>query len=112
PGGLAKVKAAVIRTLQLPLTDWRLEPERKINEDTYLIAATDTALGSRRRRCMVLVSRVQAGEVEVYAKFWEYLLESSFSISLNGQQSGPKYVPVHPNYYRSNRPEIAQNRRK
>ena len=62
---------------------------------------------------MVLVSQVEAGQVEVYAKFWEYLLESTLlTITTGAEQPVPKYVPVHTNYYDIKRPQVAEARRK
>ena len=108
-----KVADALRRILQREDSGWKLGNEDKVNEDTFQFRcnAVTKLLSTARRHAIVVIGQTAPGEVEIYAKFFDYQ-STKVGLSLTQGLRKDGLVPMNPKFFRpEDRPAVEAQRK-
>lgn len=112
PGSLEGMGTAILRTFGELSARWKLQSHRKISSETYLFqAAGGLPPNDDPSHCTVLASQVAPNEVVVLSKFSEYSPNTKLGLKLLLADSASSWIPIHPDYYQTNKVGAAELRR-
>jgi hypothetical protein len=89
---LQTMRGALLRAVRQTSIKWTIGIEERLSPNTILLHGTPSGFLVLGRRCSILLSEVGPGELEVYAKFWDYAAAGSALIT-------DKFVPVHKSFF-------------
>src|SRR5206468_2895090 len=110
-GKLSDVRPALLRACDTASFRWSVEKEVSSDDEMLILQCKGKGLPMGKRLAVIVAGQVTTDEVQVYAKFWDYVL-ANLNLSLTGL-SEDSWTPVHPRFYNPpNQPGAAEQRRK
>lgn len=112
PGDVERIRAAVGRTFDELDARWKLQTQRGVGSGSYLFRAVGALPPSDDpSHCTVLASQVAPNETVVFAKFSEYSFNSKLGLKALFANTDSKWVPIHTDYYQTNKVGAADKHR-
>ncbi len=108
---LPTVRAAILRAIRKTSIRWSMGQELRVDSQTIIFHCTPSGILMLGRRCSILASEVAPGEVQVYAKFWDYIGTSEGN-SLIDALIPDKFVPVHKKFFKPDQATAIEQRRR
>jgi hypothetical protein len=108
---LGKVREALLQALGKSVIPWTLEKEVSPDSETVVVYGKPKGIVVLGRHCVVLASQIDAGEVMVYAKFWDYIMSNNVSFTLKGV-SPDSLIPIHKSSFPSEQAATIDARRR
>ena len=96
---VSKVRDAVLRAFTKGSTVWIVDKETKISNETVAFHCHPKGLYSLGRQCVVVASQVDTDEVQVYAKFWDYVVSNKATLNLFQGVTPDSLIPVNKTYF-------------
>jgi hypothetical protein len=112
-GNQTAVREALLRTLAKgPQHAWTVEQETPEQEGCIVFQCKGNSSSQTKRSCLVLICQTGPDQVQVYAKFWDYLSRGLVGSLLGGGKEDSKWMPVHRDYVTSDQVRNVEERRR
>lgn len=110
---LATVCEALRRTFEKgPQHRWTVEKETAEEDARVIFQCKGNSSLQSKRFCVVMAYQISPQEVQVHAKFWDYLFSGVISLVLSGGSDDSKWIPMHPRHVSQDQVQNVEERRR
>lgn len=95
----SKVHDGLLRAFNKSAAKWGVEKETPLDPRTVVFFCKPKGIFVLGRHSVVLATQVNPNEVQVYAKFWDYVVGNKVSVSIFKGISEDSLIPVHKDYF-------------
>ncbi len=110
---LATLCAALRRTFEKgPQHSWTVEKEAQEQDGLVIFQCKGNSSARSKRTCVVMACQIGPDEIQLYAKFWDYLYAGLLNVLVAGGKEESKWTPAHPNYFSPSQAGNVKERRR
>ena len=110
---LAAVCEALRRTFEKgPQHRWTVEKQTGDGDTSAMFQCKGNSSFQSKRSCVVMAYQISPQEVQVHAKFWDYLFGGILNILVSGGSQDSKWIPMHPGHVARDQVQNVEERRR